>query len=155
LIHLGWGGVGVVTGRLVTGPVVIGPVVIGPVVIGLVVSVVVGGVLGHLNSTPPTGGVRNSCRQLRCKHMPAYSVSPNMLRKRIREHREARGYSQEAFARRAGLGEKYYQNFEAGRRDNPTIQVLNKIAEALEVHVVELLGEPDEIQKLRKLESKF
>jgi transcriptional regulator with XRE-family HTH domain len=82
--------------------------------------------------------------------MPAYAISLTTLRQRIRELRQARGYTQEQLAHRAGLGEKYLQNLEAGRRANPSMDVLNKVAEALEVHMLELLYEPQEVRALLK-----
>jgi transcriptional regulator with XRE-family HTH domain len=77
--------------------------------------------------------------------MPVYAIQLSTLRQRIREIRLERGYTQEMLATKAGLGEKYLQNLEAGRRANPGIDVLNQIAQALEVHVFVLLYTQEEL----------
>jgi transcriptional regulator with XRE-family HTH domain len=82
---------------------------------------------------------------IRCKSMPVYAIQLSTLRQRIRECRLERGYTQEMLATKAGLGEKYLQNLEAGRRANPGIEVLNQIAQALEVHVFVLLYTQEEL----------
>lgn len=56
----------------------------------------------------------------------------------LRRLREARGFSQEEFAERAGLHRTYVSMIERQTR-NPTIDVLEKIAGALEVDPAELL----------------
>jgi len=48
----------------------------------------------------------------------------------VKEIREARGLSQEAFAEKAGLGYKYYQHVEAGRRRDVRLSTLEKLAKA-------------------------
>lgn len=61
---------------------------------------------------------------------------------RVRELREGLALSQEAFAHRAQLDRTYVSGIERGRR-NPTLEVLYRIAEALEVEVRELFpGKP-------------
>jgi transcriptional regulator with XRE-family HTH domain len=77
--------------------------------------------------------------------MPVYAIQLTTLRQRIRELRLERGFTQEMLATKAGLGEKYLQNLEAGRRANPGIEVINQIAEALEIHVFELLYTREEL----------
>lgn len=49
---------------------------------------------------------------------------------RVKEVREAHGLSQEAFAEKAGLGYKYYQHVEAGRRRDVRLSTLEKLAKA-------------------------
>lgn len=61
------------------------------------------------------------------------------LRQRVRQLREARGFTQEKFAEKVDLGYKYYQSLESGRTANPTVDTLEKIAKALGVDVVELM----------------
>ena len=59
---------------------------------------------------------------------------------RVRELREARGLSQEAFAERAGLKYKHYQAVEAGRKPNIQLPTLVKMAKALGLEPWELLN---------------
>jgi transcriptional regulator with XRE-family HTH domain len=58
------------------------------------------------------------------------------VRRRVGQHvrraREARGWSQEEFADRAGLHRTYVSGVERGVR-NPTVTVLEKMAIALQV----------------------
>lgn len=49
---------------------------------------------------------------------------------RIRQIREARGLSQEAFAERAGLKYKHYQAIEAGRKPDIRFSTLVKLSKA-------------------------
>ena len=59
---------------------------------------------------------------------------------RVRELREARGLSQEAFAEKAGLTYKYYQHVEAGRKRDIRISTVQKLAKACGVELWELLN---------------
>lgn len=68
--------------------------------------------------------------------MPSPRVT---LGARVRELREGLGLSQEAFAHRAELDRTYVSGIERGRR-NPTLEVIYRIAEALEVEVHELFS---------------
>lgn len=52
--------------------------------------------------------------------------------------RQAKGWSQEEFADRAGLHRTYVSGVERGVR-NPTVTVLEKLAEGLETTLPELL----------------
>ncbi|MEW2007504.1 helix-turn-helix transcriptional regulator [Microbacterium sp. NPDC079208] len=71
--------------------------------------------------------------------MPSPRVA---LGARVRELRETIGLSQEAFAHRAELDRTYVSGIERGRR-NPTLDVLYRLAAALEVEVRELFpGKP-------------
>ncbi len=58
---------------------------------------------------------------------------------RVRELRESRGLSQEAFAERAGLKYKHYQAIEAGRKMEFKISTLLKLAKACGMEPWELL----------------
>lgn len=58
---------------------------------------------------------------------------------RVKEFREARGLSQEAFAEKAGLGYKYYQHVEAGRRRDIRLSTLEKLAKACGLKLRDLL----------------
>lgn len=71
--------------------------------------------------------------------MPSPRVALGM---RVRELREALTLSQEAFAHKAGLDRTYVSGVERGRR-NPTLDVLYRLADALEVDVRDLFpGKP-------------
>jgi len=54
------------------------------------------------------------------------------LGRNVRALREARGWSQEDYADRAGIHRTYVSDIERGRR-NPTITVVEKLAGPLEV----------------------
>lgn len=56
---------------------------------------------------------------------------------RVRELRNGRGWSQEDFAHRAGLDRTYVSGIERGTR-NPTLDVIHRVAKALDVPVVDL-----------------
>lgn len=58
---------------------------------------------------------------------------------RIRQLREARGLTQEAFAERAGLTYKHYQQVEAGRKQDIRLSTLIKMAEGLGLKLTELV----------------
>lgn len=58
---------------------------------------------------------------------------------RIRELRETRGLTQEAFAERAGLTYKHYQQVEAGRKSDIRLSTLIKMAEGLGLKLSELV----------------
>lgn len=57
---------------------------------------------------------------------------------RLRELRQARRLTQEALAERAGLSYKFVGELERGR-GNPTLTTLAALADALGVHVTDLL----------------
>jgi transcriptional regulator with XRE-family HTH domain len=56
---------------------------------------------------------------------------------RLRRLREAKGWSQEAFAHEAGIHRTYVSDIERGAR-NPTITVVEKLAKPLGVTMGEL-----------------
>ena len=62
------------------------------------------------------------------------------LGKNVRRLREAKGWSQEAFADEAGIHRTYVSDIERGAR-NPTITVVEKLATALKVTASELLAQ--------------
>jgi transcriptional regulator with XRE-family HTH domain len=67
---------------------------------------------------------------------------------RVKELREQHGLSQEAFAEKAGLGYKYYQHIEAGRRRDVRISTVHKLAKACGVEAWELLQFDTPVQLL-------
>lgn len=54
--------------------------------------------------------------------------------------REALGLSQEAFAEKAGLGYKYYQHVESGRRRDIRLSTIEKLAKACGLELWKLLN---------------
>lgn len=60
------------------------------------------------------------------------------LGQNVRRLREAKGWSQEAFAEEAGIHRTYVSDIERGAR-NPTITVVEKLARSLEVRPGALL----------------
>lgn len=56
----------------------------------------------------------------------------------VRRLREAKGWSQEAFAEEAGIHRTYVSDIERGAR-NPTILVIEKLAAPLDVEAARLL----------------
>jgi transcriptional regulator with XRE-family HTH domain len=64
------------------------------------------------------------------------------LGRNVRRLREAKGWSQEDYADRAGIHRTYVSDIERGRR-NPTITVVEKLAAPLEVASGRLLDEPE------------
>jgi transcriptional regulator with XRE-family HTH domain len=61
------------------------------------------------------------------------------IRARVKQLRTARGLSQLALAKQAGVSQPYLWQLEAGRKTNPGIVVLRKLAKALGVPVTRLL----------------
>ncbi|WP_407358043.1 helix-turn-helix domain-containing protein [Microbacterium sp. LTA6] len=59
---------------------------------------------------------------------------------RVREIRIGHGWSQEDFAHRASLDRTYVSGIERGRR-NPTLDIIHRLAQALDVHPSDLLSE--------------
>ena len=79
--------------------------------------------------------------------VPAGAKDPRIvLGERVNALRVALGLSQEDFAGRVGLDRTYVSGIERGLR-NPTLLVLLRLAQALEVSVTGLLEEPSSRQK--------
>lgn len=64
---------------------------------------------------------------------------PAGLPGRVREHREARGWTQAELAQAAGLSTIGVRQLESGKR-NPSLDTIARIADALEVTVDQLRG---------------
>ena len=60
---------------------------------------------------------------------------------KIKECRRAAGISQGALAKKVGITPQYLCGLENGKKENPTYQLLLKIAEALNVTVNDLLDQ--------------
>lgn len=71
---------------------------------------------------------------------PVATVAAN-LANNIRQLREARGHTQQQSARLAGIPRPTWSNLESGA-SNPTVTVLVKVANALQVRVEELISPP-------------
>lgn len=56
----------------------------------------------------------------------------------LQKHRRAKDLSQEAFAHEAGIHRTYVSDLERGAR-NPTIDVIDRLARALNVKISDLL----------------
>lgn len=65
--------------------------------------------------------------------------SKNNLGKTVKKLREKLGLSQEKLARLADVSNNTVINIEAGKQDNPTIETLKKVANALQVGVDDLI----------------
>jgi transcriptional regulator with XRE-family HTH domain len=61
------------------------------------------------------------------------------LNRRLRQLREARGLSQLRLAQRAKVAQGYISAIEAGRKTNPGIETLRKLAKALDVPLMTLV----------------
>ncbi|MBS5905507.1 MAG: helix-turn-helix transcriptional regulator [Acetobacteraceae bacterium] len=86
--------------------------------------------------------------------MPAGAKDPRIvLGERVNALRVALGLSQEDFAGRVGLDRTYVSGIERGLR-NPTLLVLLRLAQALEVSVTELLEEPSPRRKTEQPPAK-
>jgi transcriptional regulator with XRE-family HTH domain len=66
-------------------------------------------------------------------------VSPRRLGKVIKTRREVLGLTREQLAREAKVTTAYISMLEAGKRKNPSLKVLNKLARALGVEPMDLL----------------
>lgn len=60
----------------------------------------------------------------------------------VRRLRKARGLTQEELAYGAGIDTRYVGGIERGE-ENPSVAVLVRIAEVLDVHPAVLLGDPE------------
>jgi transcriptional regulator with XRE-family HTH domain len=58
----------------------------------------------------------------------------------LQERREGLGLTREQLAKKAKVTTAYVSMMEAGKRKNPSLDVLRKLAKALGVPVTELLG---------------
>jgi XRE family transcriptional regulator, regulator of sulfur utilization len=83
--------------------------------------------------------------------MMATSIGSN-LAANVRQLRETRGMTQEQMSRISNIPRPTWANIESGA-SNPTLSVLVKVANALQVPVEELIGPPRAVVKLYKAES--
>jgi transcriptional regulator with XRE-family HTH domain len=76
-----------------------------------------------------------------------------MLSHRLRTLRRSRGLSQIDLAEKAGLSQSYLSRLEQGVLANPSSSVLERLADALGVHVALLYGQPDGAENGKRLEG--
>ncbi len=57
----------------------------------------------------------------------------------LKRQRQAKGLSQYALAKKAGVSQQYLNELEAGKKRNPGIETVRKLAKALKVRLSELL----------------
>jgi transcriptional regulator with XRE-family HTH domain len=74
------------------------------------------------------------------RDVPLDKVSPRQIGKTLKERREGLGLTREQLAKKAKVTTAYVSMMEAGKRKNPSLDVLRKLAKALGVPVTELLG---------------
>lgn len=72
--------------------------------------------------------------------MVALQITTNLLAQSVRAHRESRGFSLGTLSQMAGISKTSLSKIEAGQ-GNPSLEVLNRIANALNVPVGDLFGE--------------
>ncbi len=68
-----------------------------------------------------------------------------MIGTNINRIRKRRNLTLSELAERADVSKSYLSNIERNLNDNPSIQIVEKLAEVLNVEVVTLLGEEDQI----------
>ncbi len=69
-----------------------------------------------------------------------------MLGKRIKEIRKSKGISQKKLSDECNVSISYIQQLEYGKKENPSIEILNKIATALDVSVMDILFDDLEVK---------
>jgi len=67
-------------------------------------------------------------------------LSPKKLSRMLKELREEKGWSQRDLAYKAKVTGAYIAMLETGKKVNPSVAVLKRLAKALGVPVTELLG---------------
>lgn len=77
------------------------------------------------------------------------------LMARVKQIRLAQGLTQEQFAERADLDPKYYQHAEAGRKPNPEMDTLLKLAQGCGIKLWQLLNFDEEPMVASEGPAKF
>lgn len=75
-----------------------------------------------------------------------------MYKNRIREYRKEQGMRLEEMAKKIGISTGYLCHLEKGTRNNPSTQIMEKIAKALEKSVAETFfcgGDNKEIKRIK------
>jgi transcriptional regulator with XRE-family HTH domain len=66
-------------------------------------------------------------------------MSPRRLKTVLKALREDRGWTMAKLAKEAGVTDAYIAQLETGKRNNPSLVILKRLARALGVPVTELL----------------
>lgn len=74
---------------------------------------------------------------------------------RVKQLRLAQGLTQEQFAERADLDPKYYQHAEAGRKPNPGLETLLKLAKGAGLELWQLLKFDDALPSVAEDPGKY
>jgi XRE family transcriptional regulator, regulator of sulfur utilization len=87
-------------------------------------------------------------------HMDSLQITTNLLAQAVRAHRESRGFSIGTLAEKAGISKTSLSKIEAGQ-GNPSLDLLCRIASALNVPVGTLFGEESrpQLQIIRRDEG--
>ena len=80
-------------------------------------------------------------------------MNRNGISARIRTYRESRDMSQQDLSRSSDVSLGLIQQIEQGRHDNPSIKVLNMLAEALEVDIVDLITEEISVKSKKEVDK--
>jgi transcriptional regulator with XRE-family HTH domain len=67
-------------------------------------------------------------------------MNPQRIGRVLKRFREQKGLTQLALAKRSGVAQGYISELEAGKEQNPSIEIVRKLAKALGVPAGELLG---------------
>jgi transcriptional regulator with XRE-family HTH domain len=88
--------------------------------------------------------------------MVSLQITTNLLAQSVRAHRESRGFSLGTLAEKAGISKTSLSKIEAGQ-GNPSLDVLCRIASALNVPVGTLFGEESrpQLQVIRRDEGQI
>lgn len=78
-----------------------------------------------------------------------------MIGKNIYEFRKKRGFTLSELAEKAGVSKSYLSNIERSINQNPSIQVLEKLALVLEVDLKTLLGTVKNLEELEGVDSEW
>jgi len=78
------------------------------------------------------------------------SSAATRFKKRLRELRLSRGWTQEKAAEACGIGYKLYQLYELGIKVNPGLSTLEKIADGFGIDLCEMLAKDKVRQKSRR-----
>lgn len=88
----------------------------------------------------PAGTERQHLDRLH-RYAPGQMIGPTAIGRRVREEREKAGLSLAQLAARSGLTKAYLVRLE-NQAANPSIEVLGRIAEALDLTIADLVGGP-------------
>jgi transcriptional regulator with XRE-family HTH domain len=72
-------------------------------------------------------------------HVLGAILSPNRIGRMLKTLRESKGLTQVELASKAKLTQPYLAELEAGKKKNPSLALLQRLAKALGVPVTELL----------------